>query len=273
MVYLSTKKFLNNSIKHIRSVGFFLVGVFFLFFLIGSYSEPIVVEVKKAAIPKGNSTKQSKLGSPLKKQADLTSQKVELPPKPIKTGGQEKILLIGDSQLEAMRNPFYNYVTVNNHKLVATVLWYGSSSKQWANTDTLSYYIKKYQPTMVVLVLGLNELFVNDFDQRRNNLQKIKKQLTKAGLNHYWIGPAAWKKDLGITEIMQEEWGNKFYPSHKLILGRAKDNRHPSNDAAWVWMKAVAKETSKTGVLNLSKPITKKEKPKSSPFILLKVPK
>jgi hypothetical protein len=38
-------------------------------------------------------------------------------------------------------------------------------------------------------------------------------------------------------------------------------------------MKAVAKETSKTGVLNLSKPITKKEKPKSSPFILLKVPK
>jgi hypothetical protein len=38
-------------------------------------------------------------------------------------------------------------------------------------------------------------------------------------------------------------------------------------------MKAVAKETTKSGILNLPKPIEKKEKPKGSPFILLKVPK
>lgn len=249
------------------------MGVFFLFFVIGSYTDPLVIDVKKASIPKEAPIKKNELGTPVKKQADSSKQQVEAAPKPIKTGGQEKILLVGDSQLEAMRNPFYNYVTVNKHDLAATVLWYGSSSKQWANTDTLGYYIKKYKPTMVVLVLGLNELFVNDFDQRRKNLQKIKNQLLKEGINHYWIGPAAWKKDSGITGIMQEEWGAKFYPSHKLVLGRAKDNRHPSNDAAWVWMKAVAKETTKTGVLNLPLPISKKEKPKNSPFILLKVPK
>lgn len=264
---------MNNSEKNIRSAGLFLLGVFFLFFVIGSYSDSIIIDVKKAVIPKENPVKKDKLVSPIKKQADSIKQKIDHVPKPIKTGGQEIILLVGDSQLEAMRNPFYNYVTVNKHTLAATVLWYGSSSKQWANTDTLGHYIKKYKPTMVVLVLGLNELFVNDFDQRRKNLQKIKTQLTKEGINHYWIGPAAWKKDLGITEIMKEEWGNKFYPSHKLVLGRAKDNRHPSNDAAWVWMKAVAKETTKIGVLNLPFPISKKEKPKNSPFILLKVPK
>jgi hypothetical protein len=273
VVCYSAKKFLNTSIKNIRFVGAFLVGVFFLFFLIGSYSDPIVIDLRKASIPKEKNTKKNELAPSKLKKAPSTSQKVEAPSKPIKTGGQEKILLVGDSQLEAMRNPFYNYVTINKHTLAATVLWYGSSSKQWANTDTLNYYIKKYNPTMVVLVLGLNELFVNDFDQRRKNLQKIKNQLTKAGINHYWIGPAAWKKDLGITGIMQEEWGNKFYPSHKLVLGRAKDNRHPSNDAAWVWMSAVAKETTKSGVLNLPVPISKKEKPKNSPFILLKVPK
>ena len=273
MVCYSTQEFLNNSAKNIRFVGFFLLGVFFLFFLVGSYSEPIVIDVRKASIPKETNPKKKESNFLSKKQAGSSKQKVEAPSKPIKTGGLERILLVGDSQLEAMRNPFYNYVTINKHTLAATVLWYGSSSKQWANTDTLGYYIKKYKPTMVVLVLGLNELFVNDFDQRRKNLQKIKNQLTKEGINHYWIGPAAWKKDLGITGIMQEEWGNKFYPSHKLVLGRAKDNRHPSNDAAWVWMKAVAKETTKTGVLNLPLPISKKEKPKKSPFILLKVPK
>jgi hypothetical protein len=273
VVCFTTKKLLNNSVKNIRTVGIFFLGVFFLFFLIGSYSEPIVLDVKKAAIPKETPSKKNEIETPAKKQIGTTKQKLESPPKPIKTGGQERILLVGDSQLEAMRNPFYNYATINKHTLTATVLWYGSSSKQWANTDTLGYYIKKYKPTMVVLVLGLNELFVNDFDQRRINLQKIKSQLIKEGINHYWIGPAAWKKDLGITNIMQVEWGDKFYPSHKLVLGRAKDNRHPSNDAAWVWMKAVAKETTKTGVLNLPLPISKKEKPKGSPFILLKVPK
>jgi hypothetical protein len=273
VVHFSTKELLNNSVKNIRTVGFFLLGLFFLFFIIGSYTEPLVIEVKKAAIPKESLFKKNEIGTLVKKQNGNRKQQIEPQAKPIKTGGLEKILLIGDSQLEAMRNPFYNYVTANNHKLAATVLWYGSSSKQWANTDTLNYYIKKYQPTMVVLVLGLNELFVNDFEQRRKNLQKIKQQLTKAGINHYWIGPAAWKKDLGITNIMQEEWGNKFYPSHKLVLGRAKDNRHPSNDAAWVWMKAVAKVMTKSGILNLPKPIEKKEKPKGSPFILLTVPK
>ena len=273
MACFSTKNPLNNSVKNIRSVGLFLLGVFFLFFSIGSYSEPIVIDVKKATIPKEKTSRKNGLVTPKKKQIGSANQKVEAPQKPIKTGGQERILLVGDSQLEAMRNPFYNYVTVNKHTLAATILWYGSSSKQWANTDTLGYYIKKYKPTMVVLVLGLNELFVNDFEQRRVNLQKIKNLLIKEGINHYWIGPAAWKKDLGITRIMQEEWQDKFYPSHKLVLGRAKDNRHPSNDAAWVWMKAVAKETTKSGVLNLPLPISKKEKPKKSPFILLKVPK
>lgn len=264
---------MNNNVKNIRFIGAFLLGLFFLFFVIGSYSDSIVIDIRKASIPTEKNTKKNEEMPSSIKKTPSSNQKVEDPPKQIKTGGQEKILLVGDSQLESMRTPFYNYVTINKHTLAATVLWYGSSSKQWANTDTLSYYIKKYNPTMVVLVLGLNELFVNDFDQRRKNLQKIKNQLLKAGINHYWIGPAAWKKDSGITEIMQEEWGDKFYPSHKLVLGRAKDNRHPSNDAAWVWMKAVAKETTKTSVLNLPSPVGKKENVENSPFILLKVPK
>ena len=175
---------MNNSVKNIRSVGLFLLGVFFLFFLIGSYSEPIVIDVKKATIPKEKTSRKNGLVTPTKKQIGSANQKVEAPQKPIKTGGQERILLVGDSQLEAMRNPFYNYVTVNKHTLAATILWYGSSSKQWANTDTLGYYIKKYNPTMVVLVLGLNELFVNDFEQRRVNLQKIKNLLIKSELIH-----------------------------------------------------------------------------------------
>jgi hypothetical protein len=247
------------------------LGIFTFFYTIGTIDLPITLEIKKAAIPKkANSTS---LNPGTQKSISEGKTKVKDSVKPIKTGGIERILLIGDSQLEAMRKPFFKYATTNGHQLSATVLWYGSSSKQWANTDTLAYYITKYKPTMVVLVLGLNELFVNDFDQRKLNIQKIKKQLINKGINYYWIGPAAWKKDLGVIDIMQSELGNRFFPSHKLTLGRAKDNRHPSNDAAWVWMKAVAKETTKNGLLSLPKPIQGKVTPKKSPFILLKVPK
>lgn len=262
---------MNNSVTYIRNAGILLLGIFIFFFFIGNIRGPINLEVKKAAIPKLEKTLSANRTSIKNTTSEKSKKKVLV--KPIKTGGIERILLIGDSQLEAMRKPFYNYVTTNGHQLSATVLWYGSSSKQWANTDTLTYYITKYKPTMVVLVLGLNELFVNDFDQRKLNIQKIKNQLINKGINHYWIGPAAWKKDSGVIDIMQSEWGNRFFPSHKLTLGRAKDNRHPSSDAAWVWMKAVAKETTKNGLLSLPKPIQEKVTPKKSPFILLKVPK
>lgn len=262
---------MNTSATYIRNAGILLLGIFIFFFFIGTIEEPITLEIKKAALPK--SEKAITHSTISGKTSHAFGNKKQATVKPIKTGGIERILLIGDSQLEAMRKPFYNYITSNGHQLAATVLWYGSSSKNWANTDTLDYYVKKYKPTMVVLVLGLNELFMNDLDQRRVNIQKIKSNLVAAGLNHYWIGPAAWKKDLGVIEIMQNEWGNRFYPSHKLTLGRAKDNRHPSNDAAWVWMKAVAKETTKNGLLSLPKAVQQKVAPKKSPFILLKVPK
>ncbi len=262
---------MNNSVTYIRNAGILLLGIFVFFFVIGNLEGPINLEIKKAAIPKQENPLSAKEISI--KSADSVNSKRKVLVKPIKTGGIERILLIGDSQLEAMRKPFYNYITANGHELSATVLWYGSSSKQWANTDTLAYYLIKYKPTMVVLVLGLNELFMNDFDQRRMNIQKIKNNLEAKGLNHYWIGPAAWKKDLGVIDIMQSEWGNRFFPSHKLTLGRAKDNRHPSSDAAWGWMKAVAIETTKNGLLSLPKPIQGKVTPKKSPFILLKVPK
>lgn len=262
---------MKNSDRNIRNVGFFLLGIFALFFIVGFYNAPITVEIKKASLPKVKTELNSeKKTTKLLPKKDTNSAKV---PAQLKMGGSERILLVGDSQLEAMRTPFYNYVVANKHELLATVLWYGSSSKQWANTDTLNYYIRKYKPTMVVLVLGLNELFVNDLDARKENMSKIKNQLNQLGLNHYWIGPAAWKKDRGVIDVMQREWADRFYASQKLKLGRAKDNRHPSNAAAWIWMQEVAKETTKKGILNLKNPVRDKTSPKKSPFILLTVPK
>ena len=50
----------------------------------------------------------------------------------------KRILFVGDSQLENLRKPVRKRLMDNEYQLVASVVWYGSTTKQWANTDTLA---------------------------------------------------------------------------------------------------------------------------------------
>lgn len=185
----------------------------------------------------------------------------------------KRVLLIGDSQLEGLRRPVFNYCMANGYDLVASVCWYGSSTKYWGGTDTLGHFIRQYGPDHVIFAIGLNELFVNDFDDRRVWIDNILTDFRNHGVDYTWIGPAAWKEDKGIIDIMQEKVGDHFFASDKLTLARAKDGMHPSNDAARVWMDSVAVFMTKLGELPM--PLRASTDPKivHSPFILLEQPK
>jgi hypothetical protein len=82
-------------------------------------------------------------------------------------------LLIGDSQVEYLKTPVYNYCLNNNYKLVASVAWYSSTTGAWASGDTLEKFITKYKPDFVIIALGLNELFVKNIEPRRKYIQAI----------------------------------------------------------------------------------------------------
>lgn len=185
----------------------------------------------------------------------------------------KKILLIGDSQLEGLRRPVYNYCVANNYDLVASVCWYGSSTKYWGGTDTLEYYLRKYRPDHVIFAIGLNELFVNDFEDRKGWIDNILNDFASFGVGYTWIGPAAWKADKGIIAIMRDRVGPHFFSSEKLPLARAKDGMHPSNDAARVWMDSVAVFMRKTTDIQFRYKTQGDPKIAYSPFILLQQPK
>jgi hypothetical protein len=89
---------------------------------------------------------------------------------------------------------------------------------------------------------------------------------------YYFIGPAAWVKDKGITDVLQNTFGELFYPSHLLSLDRAADGRHPSKNGGAKWIDQVAKQMSIMGILNLLA-VKDTSYAGSSPSILLKVPK
>lgn len=260
--------------RNILWIGLGLLVLFILFLAISTIKKPIVFELKKASNPFENKKSDSLAFADsvitIEKIRGDTNKTIK-----IDTSGKQRVLLIGDSQLEGLRKPIYNYCVLNNHDLVASILWYGSSTKLWGESDTLSYFLKQYQPTYLFIALGLNELFVNDMDNRREYIKNILATIKKFGVRYFWIGPAAWKQDKGITSLLAEMNGAFFYPSHLLKLERANDKMHPSKDGAKVWMDSVATYVTSLRNYGLDLSIHKDTNIKivNSPLIIIAQPK
>ncbi len=156
---------------------------------------------------------------------------------------KQVILLAGDSMLEQLRYAMKDYCDYNGHELYA-VMWYSATTKYYGESDTLEYFIKKFHPTYVILVLGANELFVPHIKERRAKYVKhILSQIDT--LPYVWVGPPNWKKDSGINDLILSFVGrDHFFPSYKFTMSpdftRFKDGAHPTYESAYRWMDSVA---------------------------------
>ncbi len=273
--------------KTLLNIGLSLYVLFGLFFVKAYFFPEWMIELKSPYIEKVTDLKltpqpeliQSKIDSTnaekdtiAKVNQQVTGTKGSTPTLFTTSGDSSKrILFIGDSQLENLRFWVRKSLMDNNYQLAGSVIWYGSSTKQWAITDTLEHFYKKFKPDFILIALGLNELFVNDLEKRASYAKIIKYKLSQLGVPYYFIGPAAWVKDKGSINVMQSVFGELFYPSHLLKLDRAADGRHPSKAGAKMWFKEVSQKMTEKNVLNLriSKDTTYAG---NSPTILLKVP-
>lgn len=150
----------------------------------------------------------------------------------------QRILLFGDSMVEGLSRRLKYYAAENGHELL-NVIWYSSSTKIWAQRDTLAHFIRQFQPTYFMVCLGGNELFVRDLDKREEYIRTI---IDKMGNSPFvWIGPPNWKEDTGINELFKNNAGERrFFPSKDLIFERASDGAHPTQAASNIWMDSVA---------------------------------
>jgi hypothetical protein len=180
---------------------------------------------------------------------------------------KQRVLLFGDSQLEGFMPALNDYCIENGHEL-HSVVWYSSSTRLWGSCDTLSYFINKFKPTYVIACLGLNEILIPDVDDRKKNVKYIMDQCK--GLKFIYVGPAAWKEDMGIDKMLLTTVGRqRYYQSKKLTLDRAKDGAHPTRTAARIWMDKVAE-----WIVNESKYPIKLNKPserhRTPPMVILR---
>lgn len=179
----------------------------------------------------------------------------------------QRILFLGDSMVEGLSKRMRQYAAENNHDLL-NVIWYSSSTKIWAESDTLAHFLKSFQPTYIMVCLGGNELFVRDLDKREKYIKTIIKQIEDKP--YIWIGPPNWKEDTGINLLIEQNTGKtRFFPSKDLTYERSSDGAHPTFASSAKWMDSIAVWISDKSHYRIRMASPQNEQRKGSTTILL----
>ena len=182
-----------------------------------------------------------------------------------------RILFVGDSMVEGLRYRLSQYATANGHTMQC-VIWYSSSSKYWAKSDTLTHFIRKFDPTYIFLCMGANELFVRNIDERDAAVGEIIREI--GDLPFIWIVPPNWKPDTGINDILLRRCGSRrYYPSLRLKYERAKDGAHPVLKSYNMWADSVSTWLRDSSAHPIRWDIPEKDTPKTHGVTLLSPPK
>ena len=200
---------------------------------IGSYT------MKKAPIKDTLFPTPNLLADSLAEAADsIAVVEAEIAAQPVETDTVPKsILLFGDSMTFNLALRLSSYAAQNGHTLHA-VNWDSSNTKIWADSDTLLYYIRKYDADFIFISLGSNELY---FKKPELRLPYVKKILEMIGDRPYvWIGPPNWKEDSGINDMLQATCApGAFFRSAGMDFKRKKDNIHPTREASALWIDSI----------------------------------
>lgn len=236
-------------------------------------SSTIVDSSVSVADTTSDTTLVAKKKDPLENPLDSTNMIFNAAPKVVFTGDaskKEKVLLLGDSQCGGLIYPVYGYCSLNGHELLASVAWYSSTTSHWAKSDTLDYFLQTYQPTLVIMGVGLNEVFSGDVETRKKYIKAINAKIERAGAKAFWLGPAAWAKDRGIIRAMKEVNDPYFFDATALSLSRSSDGRHPTMNAYKFWFSHAAAYMTQQGIIDFSTTGSYKSPGKNTKSITIK---
>ncbi|WP_455541381.1 SGNH/GDSL hydrolase family protein [Prevotella fusca] len=145
------------------------------------------------------------------------------------------VLLVGDSMADGLGTRFNDYAVKNGFEF-HSIVWYGSTTRDWAIAADLQYQIEKVRPTYIIISLGTNDLGYKDYGRRETAIQTI---LSRVGnIPYVWVGPLPWQKvkDRTIVNVIRDCTGERrFFDSSSVIASRA-DGIHPTRQGAALWV-------------------------------------
>lgn len=153
---------------------------------------------------------------------------------------KQRVLLIGDSEAGGLYRLFNDYCVDNGHQMVAALIWNSATIFNYGYSSKVDDLIRDYQPSLIVVVLGLNELYARDLERRTKAANMLRDKFGQ--IPYLWIGPANYMEDNGINKIFEEvATPERFILSKYLNLPKGDDKRHPNHDGYRIWMEYIAR--------------------------------
>jgi hypothetical protein len=159
------------------------------------------------------------------------------PPPPLEPKHYSVVVHTGDSMVggglcKALAPKF----KAEGTKFVRDV-WESASIIAFAESDRLPKLMKKYDPDLVLLTLGANDVFDKHPEYMIRYIDSIVKKVGRRDC--YWIGPPLWKGDAGLVGVIREHASPcTFFDSSDLTLQRAGDGIHPTDKGGAAWADA-----------------------------------
>ncbi len=152
----------------------------------------------------------------------------------------KKVLVFGDSMVNCGVNVYLEpWFRKHGVRSYVTRSWASSTTFAWAKTPKVRSYMWRFDPDIVIIMLGSNELFHPYPRMKIRPIQRILKKLGKRRLV-FWVGPPAWKPDKGIIDVMRETLPpGHFFDSAPIKLSRQKDGYHPNMRGSKTWALAL----------------------------------
>ena len=164
-----------------------------------------------------------------------------------------RVLHVGDSMVPLVANYLRPVVQQRGgaYHIISEV---SSSTSTWASRRLLHEATYDYDPDLILISLGSNELFAPPTRAVQRDIQQIVHQTRRRPC--LWIAPPAWKPDHGFLALLKANLGHcRYFDSTQLDLPRMPDGRHPSWTGGHRWATAV------WNALGGTEPVPKRARP------------
>jgi len=158
-------------------------------------------------------------------------------PDPLPKG--TRVLQIGDSFAAALGGELSKLFKEAG---VRSTLEYKTASyiPNWSYEGDIPKFVSSYQPDLVLITLGANEIEIPKPDERVKPIKHLVGSL--GGRPCVWIAPPLWKPDTGLLQVIRDNVAPcRYLDSNALVhdLPRGRDKIHPSAEGRQIWAKIV----------------------------------
>ncbi len=164
------------------------------------------------------------------------------------------VLHIGDSFAGALGLPLGRRLKGAGSK---SVLHFKTASfiPNWAHSKELRLWLLRYQPDLVLITLGANEIEIVEPEQRAKPVRRLVQALE--GRPCVWVGPPLWTDDTRLMDVIRDNVSPcRFLDSTRLVpdLERMSDGIHPTLEARERWADAVVDWLRRERLPNAARP-------------------